>query len=133
LPHIYVLQYYIFQLSFSILVPFFFSFITRPPPRSTLFPYTTLFRSAFGDHAEPDLALLDIKDGFRRLPLGKDSLLLFHIDNNPTQAGLRQKRLGIKEPYASNRSSWDTEFGCLSLLRHEHFCAVLPWTPYSLS
>src|SRR5205085_8300604 len=83
LPHIYVLQYYIFQLSFSILVPFFFSFITRPPPRSTLFPYTTLFRSAFGDHAEPDLALLDIKDGFRRLPLGKDSLLLFHIDNNP--------------------------------------------------
>src|SRR5204863_7192873 len=27
------------------LLPFFF-FMTRPPPRSTLFPYTTLFRTA---------------------------------------------------------------------------------------
>src|SRR5437868_14033403 len=27
---------------------FFFSFILRPPPRSTLFPYTTLFRSSSG-------------------------------------------------------------------------------------
>src|SRR5207249_6821130 len=25
-----------------------FSFLIRPPPRSTLFPYTTLFRSAIG-------------------------------------------------------------------------------------
>src|SRR5437763_17044752 len=25
--------------------PFFFFLLTRPPPRSTLFPYTTLFRS----------------------------------------------------------------------------------------
>src|SRR5690606_41446936 len=27
--------------------PFFFSFMTPRPPRSTLFPYTTLFRSIF--------------------------------------------------------------------------------------
>src|SRR5437899_3482822 len=27
--------------------PFFFSLLTRRPPRSTLFPYTTLFRSDF--------------------------------------------------------------------------------------
>src|SRR5438034_4121525 len=26
----------------------------RPPPRSTLFPYTTLFRSERGDHREED-------------------------------------------------------------------------------
>src|SRR3712207_6864546 len=26
----------------------------RRPPRSTLFPYTTLFRSALGDHARAD-------------------------------------------------------------------------------
>src|SRR5438045_4769724 len=31
--------------SFLILVPCFFFLITRRPPRSTLFPYTTLFRS----------------------------------------------------------------------------------------
>src|SRR5206468_10426889 len=28
-----------------VLVPSFFCFVLRPPPRSTLFPYTTLFRS----------------------------------------------------------------------------------------
>src|SRR5256885_12279640 len=28
---------------------FFFFLMIRRPPRSTLFPYTTLFRSAFGD------------------------------------------------------------------------------------
>src|SRR5256885_7497690 len=27
----------------------------RRPPRSTLFPYTTLFRSRLDDHAEPEL------------------------------------------------------------------------------
>src|SRR2546426_7246125 len=30
---------------------FFFFLMIRRPPRSTLFPYTTLFRSAVGDHA----------------------------------------------------------------------------------
>src|SRR5437773_4623036 len=32
----------------SILSPFFFFLMIRPPPRSTLFPYTTLFRSRRG-------------------------------------------------------------------------------------
>src|SRR5207253_10505423 len=32
-----------------IVTPYFFFFLTlRPPPRSTLFPYTTLFRSRWG-------------------------------------------------------------------------------------
>src|SRR5438093_9509363 len=30
-----------------LLISFFFFLMIRPPPRSTLFPYTTLFRSAF--------------------------------------------------------------------------------------
>src|SRR3989338_1951691 len=35
------------QSQFHLLIPLFFFFLmTRPPPRSTLFPYTTLFRSA---------------------------------------------------------------------------------------
>src|SRR5687767_15677159 len=41
--------------------------MSRPPPRSTLFPYTTLFRSADGAQAverirseDPDLIFLDI-------------------------------------------------------------------------
>src|SRR3712207_9492096 len=36
---------------------FFFFLMIRRPPRSTLFPYTTLFRSAMGQTAE-NLALL---------------------------------------------------------------------------
>src|SRR5439155_15570227 len=35
-------------------IPFFFFFLTtRRPPRSTLFPYTTLFRSPFPDTPAP--------------------------------------------------------------------------------
>src|SRR5438034_4750259 len=34
------------MLSFSLLSYFFFFLMIRRPPRSTLFPYTTLFRSA---------------------------------------------------------------------------------------
>src|SRR5207248_9332668 len=32
-----------------------FSYMPRPPPRSTLFPYTTLFRSAHVDHGKTTL------------------------------------------------------------------------------
>src|SRR5690348_17467262 len=35
-------------------VLFFFFLMTRPPPRSTLFPYTTLFRSMRIDLGYPD-------------------------------------------------------------------------------
>src|SRR5437667_11657509 len=38
------MQYCLPSLSVAFLLFFFFLFI-RPPPRSTLFPYTTLFRS----------------------------------------------------------------------------------------
>src|SRR6266550_8876540 len=34
-------------------VSFFFFLMIRRPPRSTLFPYTTLFRSQRGDHLTP--------------------------------------------------------------------------------
>src|SRR5690606_42039337 len=33
------------RLPFRTTLPLFFFLMTRPPPRSTLFPYTTLFRS----------------------------------------------------------------------------------------
>src|SRR5207248_11321103 len=47
--HPYLLSYS-FSYSFSLLVfSFFFFLMIRPPPISTLFPYTTLFRSLFGD------------------------------------------------------------------------------------
>src|SRR3712207_7504535 len=33
----------------------------RRPPRSTLFPYTTLFRSALARQERPDVVLMDIR------------------------------------------------------------------------
>src|SRR5438552_18512775 len=41
-----MLQYVSFLLANSCAVCFFFFLMIRRPPRSTLFPYTTLFRSA---------------------------------------------------------------------------------------
>src|SRR5438552_8619620 len=37
----------------------------RPPPRSTLFPYTTLFRSGIVDDrlADPHLAIVEVEEG----------------------------------------------------------------------
>src|SRR5260221_4232935 len=34
---------------------YFFFLMIRRPPRSTLFPYTTLFRSVFYEQSEPDV------------------------------------------------------------------------------
>src|SRR5437773_8574311 len=43
--HLCFLLSLLFSLFFSSLFFFFFFLLLRPPPRSTLFPYTTLFRS----------------------------------------------------------------------------------------
>src|SRR2546422_10316259 len=49
---------FFFQLHRDQLIFFFFFLMIRRPPRSTLFPYTTLFRSrltcVFGTHASTD-------------------------------------------------------------------------------
>src|SRR6266542_7107883 len=54
--------------SVSVLCFFFFFFLMiRRPPRSTLFPYTTLFRSSHARHTDADdrPALDDAADGLR--------------------------------------------------------------------
>src|SRR5262249_60553245 len=51
---LFLLLYYCVRLSDSSSLLFFFLMI-RPPPRSTLFPYTTLFRSSRRDVGEIDL------------------------------------------------------------------------------
>src|SRR5256885_16463149 len=65
----------IFSCSCSFHIPFLFFFflMIRRPPRSTLFPYTTLFRSALaGDPVEDADALLDgLPEGFRAGSVGR--------------------------------------------------------------
>src|SRR2546430_4734530 len=48
-------------------IVFFFFLMIRRPPRSTLFPYTTLFRSrAIDDHSGPNHVAARDSDGKRR-------------------------------------------------------------------
>src|SRR2546430_7211704 len=79
----------------------FFFLMIRRPPRSTLFPYTTLFRSAFSMHSRP--LLLDGEDQVAvGLPYGcspplwcfhyrraqpniQDDPFLFHLDRKSTR------------------------------------------------
>src|SRR2546430_11787112 len=44
--------------SWCLLIAFFFFLMIRRPPRSTLFPYTTLFRSRYVLHSEERLRAL---------------------------------------------------------------------------
>src|SRR5699024_12802333 len=46
--------FFLFFFCFASLFSSFFFFMFRPPPSSTLFPYTTLFRSVQRLRAQPD-------------------------------------------------------------------------------
>src|SRR5207249_9630983 len=43
----------------------------QPPPRSTLFPYTTLFRSRHGGESEPPVSAVRGQAGGRSVSLGR--------------------------------------------------------------
>src|SRR2546429_8886257 len=47
-----VFLFFFFLFRFLLLFLFFFFLMIRRPPRSTLFPYTTLFRSRVGERVE---------------------------------------------------------------------------------
>src|SRR2546425_5495077 len=49
------------MLPLHVLLLFFFFLMIRRPPRSTLFPYTTLFRSGGGDYLLLDMAKNDYR------------------------------------------------------------------------
>src|SRR4030066_301694 len=64
---LYFLQIISFVRDFSPMFFFFFFLMIRRPPRSTLFPYTTLFRSRRGDRC--DSRVVGFRCCRRRLPL----------------------------------------------------------------
>src|SRR3712207_7091041 len=68
---------------------FFFFLMIRRPPRSTLFPYTTLFRSAVGDDPRrPALLVGRVED---RAPGGQVELLDDHLQADLGQALLEDR------------------------------------------
>src|SRR2546430_4682413 len=62
---------------------FFFFLMIRRPPRSTLFPYTTLFRSDDGDHAD--------RDAHGKHDGGDPQWLLRHVPSLPS----RRRLIGV--------------------------------------
>src|SRR5258707_13816569 len=58
--YLFTISFFIFYSSLATLFFFFFFLMIRRPPRSTLFPYTTLFRSLALLHAGLDI--LDFAD-----------------------------------------------------------------------
>src|SRR5439155_17400835 len=68
------LTIYYFIILHTLFFFFFFFLMIRPPPRSTLFPYTTLFRSPFATPSvnnrprvipQPEGAKLNVPPGFQ--------------------------------------------------------------------
>src|SRR2546426_4785927 len=73
---------------------FFFFLMIRRPPRSTLFPYTTLFRSPLGALLVHDDARLDLAGHPERDPRG-------HV--RPDQAGDDVRRRPLRRDRKSTR------------------------------
>src|SRR5699024_11488768 len=92
-----ILYYYIF---FSLMIP--------RPPRSTLFPYTTLFRSRRNPKGYADqLEEFDVQLG-QLLPfIGENDLLIITADhgNDPTHHGTDHTRRGRSEEHTSELQS----------------------------
>src|SRR5687768_18487422 len=64
---------------YSRLLCFFFLMIRRPP-RSTLFPYTTLFRSDFGLLDSGFFMVPDAQWGFASSPIIHDNRVIIQVD-----------------------------------------------------
>src|SRR5438445_12587004 len=61
-------------------LPFFFFLMIRPPPRSTLFPYTTLFRSVYPVLIEFDQSIMKYPS-LKRFPGGASNDLMPNLQD----------------------------------------------------
>src|SRR5260370_42416799 len=61
----FLLSFFFFDLSSHLMLLFFFFLMIRRPPRSTLFPYTTLFRSPSPGHGALPGVVKSWSFGFR--------------------------------------------------------------------
>src|SRR5256886_17296559 len=93
----------------------------RRPPRSTLFPYTTLFRSHNGDHLWTDSdARAEITVGSTAFRLAPQSAFGFlALDDRTVQVRLSQGSLNVRVRDLDDDESLeiDTPNGAVSLLR----------------
>src|SRR5256886_8775188 len=61
------------------MILFFFFLMIRRPPRSTLFPYTTLFRSVLEDARRRGCRLVDVPSLGREVALASDVAAVYRL------------------------------------------------------
>src|SRR2546429_4476133 len=71
----------------------------RRPPRSTLFPYTTLFRSPLGSHAAPHRSLA--ASAYRLSSLSPAPHGRYHLRQEPDAGDRKSTRLNSSHGYIS--------------------------------
>src|SRR2546430_11385997 len=76
----------------------------RRPPRSTLFPYTTLFRSVFGDRDRIGQVLINLLNNAIKYSPEADTVLICVIkDQNKILASIQDFGIGIAKDRKSTR------------------------------
>src|SRR5205809_7950364 len=90
---------FIYYSSLSRLFLFFFFSMIRPPPISTLFPYTTLFRSVFDDEVLDSRVIIQVQP--RQLGLDAlvardgDDMLIVRMQRSEEHTSELQSRLHL--------------------------------------
>src|SRR3712207_8080683 len=86
---------------------FFFFLMIRRPPRSTLFPYTTLFRSEEEDRRADREREHDAGVGQRALDLADRLLLVAHVGDGAVQQLAEQDRKSTRLNSSHANISYD--------------------------
>src|SRR5688572_31612490 len=97
---------------------FFFFLMIRRPPRSTLFPYTTLFRSPPGCNTSitlPRSAPVSSRRSFR--PRSEEHTSELQSQSNLVCRLLLEKKKNNKKP---PKTKTHTHFSALAYIRHPH-------------
>src|SRR2546430_5208602 len=89
------------QKSFSI---FFFFLMIRRPPRSTLFPYTTLFRSTLAFHAFPGASPPDHRPATQDSAVARNRRTLLEVTAAWVDAFPQEPREGDRKSTRLNSS-----------------------------
>jgi len=105
-------------LFFYLFVVFFFFFLMiRRPPRSTLFPYTTLFRSTIGRVADiqfgaGEAPLLVLREAKRELliPLAQDYIRLLDVAGRRIELELPEGMLDLDAPLSKEEKEAQSSF-----------------------
>src|SRR3989475_5599685 len=100
----------------------------RRPPRSTLFPYTTLFRSASAADGNPCAETLDRAYAFGVSQSGRFLRHLLHLGLNEDEAGRRVFDAVVPDVAGARRGEFNHRFGQPSLNATHPLGSPFPFT-----